>query len=184
MKIKFLATGQAPEKYSFNGEVLTAFKDGESEDFDFSVLEEGGRVDNIEVEALDLSSSAIIRKAERMDSELKLVLCQKTPVTDVVIRFEEYGGAKISYAEFKKYDIKEGESVPNELKDESQLWYRLTKKHTTDDEFDKESAKKEYEQTDVIAEEIQYFRSGHWRKSDWIDASEYDSNEIYIKRID
>lgn len=26
--------------------------------------------------------------------------------------------------------------------------------------------------------------SGHWRKSEWIDADDYDPEQIYIKRID
>ena len=76
MKLKFLATGQAPSVYSIQGEVITV---GE-ESFDLSVLEHGDKFEGVEPETLDLPGSQVIRDAHRDDQgELHVTLCQQSP---------------------------------------------------------------------------------------------------------
>lgn len=78
MKIKFLATGNAPTHYSFNGDVATAHYGDQQEDFDLSGLQHGDRFQGVSVDDLDLSPGHIIRAAERdSNGELHLTLCQK-----------------------------------------------------------------------------------------------------------
>lgn len=80
MKVKFLATGDGPDSYSFSGDIVTVAKSGQSENFDFSLLECGGEVSNIDVDVLPLISEQVIRSVERdTDGELRLTLCQVAP---------------------------------------------------------------------------------------------------------
>lgn len=70
MKIKFLATGIAPNKYEFEGEKI--FFNGEI--FDLSVFEEGD-----EFEGFDEGIIPAIREVKRIDGELYVTLCQEAP---------------------------------------------------------------------------------------------------------
>ncbi len=65
MKIKFLATGIAPDKYEFNGEKITY----NNETYDLSEFEEGD-------EFLGVDDFGI-REIERIDGELYVTLCQR-----------------------------------------------------------------------------------------------------------
>lgn len=76
MKVKFLATGNAPTHYSFDGETVTAHYVSD-EAFNLSSLGEGDRFDGVEVEALALPAQQVIREAERVDGELYVTLCQR-----------------------------------------------------------------------------------------------------------
>ena len=91
MKIKFLATAKAPEKYEFKGEVVKAFYKGKSEEFDLSDLEHGDVFGNIfdidnprlgcEPQELDLHGGLVIRDAWRdSGGELNVLLCQEAGV--------------------------------------------------------------------------------------------------------
>lgn len=77
MKIQLLATGSAPDYYSFSGEKVTAHLDGNSEEFDLSVLGDGDIFEGVVTDTLTLSASQIIRKAERVDGELEVTLAQQ-----------------------------------------------------------------------------------------------------------
>jgi len=83
MKIKFLSTGNSPDYYSFDGEIITAISGGQHEDFDLSVLEAGDKFEGVESVGLinkdgyDIPGSQIIRNAYRDSAgELHVVLCQ------------------------------------------------------------------------------------------------------------
>lgn len=69
MKIKFLATGIAPNFYEFEGEKIKF----NGETFDLSNFEEGDVFEGIEGEIQG------IRAVERIDGELHVTLCQKAP---------------------------------------------------------------------------------------------------------
>lgn len=78
MKIKFLATGMAPTHYSFNGEVVMAHHNGQSEDFDLSGLAEGDQFQGVGVDTLELAPGHVLRNAYRdSNGELHLTLCQQ-----------------------------------------------------------------------------------------------------------
>lgn len=85
MKITFLSTGNSPDYYSFDGEIITAYKDGQSESFDLSGFEEGDKFQGIgetnedgEFQpVLGMPGSQVIRDAYRDSvSELHVTLCQ------------------------------------------------------------------------------------------------------------
>jgi len=77
MKLHFLATGDAPERYSFDGDQITAEKGGVSETFDLSGLEAGGKFLGVTVESLPLAAGHVLRNAHRDSSgELHVTLCQ------------------------------------------------------------------------------------------------------------
>ena len=69
MKIKFLATGIAPERYEFEGEKVIF----NGEVFDLSMFEEGDVFEEIE------GDIQAIRAVERIDGELHVTLCQRAP---------------------------------------------------------------------------------------------------------
>jgi len=78
MKIKVLATGNAPTHYSFNSDVITAHYDGLAEDFDLSVIQPDNKFTGASVDTLSLSASQIIRAAYRDESgELHVTICQQ-----------------------------------------------------------------------------------------------------------
>jgi hypothetical protein len=78
MKITVLPTGNAPEFYTFAGEVVTAHYKGESESFDLSPLETGGLYNGVEVDTLDLGAGHILRDVYRDEfGELHFKICQK-----------------------------------------------------------------------------------------------------------
>jgi len=85
MKIKFLSTGNSPDYYGFEGEIVTAYKDGQADFFDLSGLAEGDEFEGIgEKDAdgelqpvLGMPGSQVIRDAYRDSaSELHVTLCQ------------------------------------------------------------------------------------------------------------
>ena len=89
MRIKFLATGNAPDKYEFEGEKVIAHYDGEQEEFDLSVIGHGDKfrltilegeeektLHGCEPEILALPGTQIIRNAYRENGELYVILCQ------------------------------------------------------------------------------------------------------------
>lgn len=79
MKIKFLATAESPDYYSFTGNIMYVVKDGVKEEIDFSHFESGDAYEGLELERLDMSDEQIIRDAERkIDGTLYLTLCQKS----------------------------------------------------------------------------------------------------------
>ncbi|HZW97479.1 MAG TPA: hypothetical protein VFF56_01360 [Bacillota bacterium] len=69
MKIKFLATGIAPNFYEFDGEKIIF----NGETYDLSQFEEGDIFEGLEGEIQG------IRAVERVDGELYVTLCQKAP---------------------------------------------------------------------------------------------------------
>lgn len=77
MKIKFLATGDAPSLYSFDGAVVTATYNGETEAFDFSEFAEGYEYNGLKPNVLPLIYTHLVVDAKRIDGELYLTLCQK-----------------------------------------------------------------------------------------------------------
>jgi len=78
MKITVIPTGNAPTHYSFDGEVITAHYDGETESFDLSAIPADGKFTGVGVDTLDLSASQIVRGAYRDSAgELHVTLCQK-----------------------------------------------------------------------------------------------------------
>ena len=78
MKITVLATGNAPTHYSFNGEVITAYYDGLTEDFDLSVIQSDNKFTGLSVDSLNRKASQIIRAAYRDESgELHVTICQQ-----------------------------------------------------------------------------------------------------------
>lgn len=81
MKIKFLATGNAPDLYRFEGEVIKSFYGGKNNAFDLSVLRDGDEFLGIKSD-LDLLPPLIIRNARRVDGTLYVTLCQKSPKGD------------------------------------------------------------------------------------------------------
>ena len=81
MRVKFLGTGQSPDYYEFNGDVVTAHSGGQSESFDLSVLEHGDKFEGIEPAILDLPDLQIIRAAYRDEhGELHVTLTEKSPM--------------------------------------------------------------------------------------------------------
>jgi hypothetical protein len=81
MKIKFLATGNAPNFYTFSGEVITVHIE-ETDSFDLSDFPQDGVFVGIESDLISLPPSQLIRDVERTD-DLYVTLCQKPPVTKI-----------------------------------------------------------------------------------------------------
>ena len=69
MKIKFLATGIAPDYYEFDDEKIIF----NGEVFNLSEFEEGDKFEGVEHEIQG------IRAVERIDGELYVTLCQRAP---------------------------------------------------------------------------------------------------------
>jgi hypothetical protein len=83
MKLHFLATGDAPERYSFDGDTITAEKNGVSEQFDLSTLQHGDPWPDVVVDDLPLSPGHVVRHAERdAQGELHVTLCQAVGSND------------------------------------------------------------------------------------------------------
>lgn len=77
MKLVFISTNNSPDYYTFDGDAITAHYKGDSEAFDLSELETGGRFDGVEPDKLSLRHRQIIRDAHRDDDgELHVTLCQ------------------------------------------------------------------------------------------------------------
>ena len=70
MKIKFLATGIAPEKYEFDGDKVIA--DGVV--YDLSIVQKGDSFIGFENDEL-----FAVRDVKRINGELYVTLCQKAP---------------------------------------------------------------------------------------------------------
>ena len=78
MKITVIPTSNAPTHYTFNGEVITAYYDGETESFDLSVIPADGEFKGVLADTVNLPSSQILRDAYRNSAgELHVTLCQK-----------------------------------------------------------------------------------------------------------
>lgn len=88
MKIKFLATNNAPDKYSFSGDTITIFHNDESESVDLSPFEEGDQFEGVEPEVLNLTGIFAIRAVERAEGELHVTLCQTPPITKITYKTE------------------------------------------------------------------------------------------------
>ena len=81
MKLKFLATGQSPDYYEFDGEKITARSGDSFEEFDLSVIEHGGKFEVVEVDTLPLPATQIIRDAFRDEhGEIHVTLTEKSPM--------------------------------------------------------------------------------------------------------
>jgi hypothetical protein len=107
MKIRFLATGIAPDKYEFDGEKIKF----NGEWYDLSEFEEGDVFLGIEG---DIQG---IRAVERIDGELYVTLCQKTPPG-------HWTGKDMPYIDASEYDPNKlyiREKTPEEI-EEDQLW--------------------------------------------------------------
>ena len=77
MKITVIPTDTPVTHYAFSGEIITAFVNGEQEDFDLSSLVASAEFQSVVVDTLDTSPSQIIREAYRDDAgELHVKLCQ------------------------------------------------------------------------------------------------------------
>ena len=78
MKITVIPTSNAPTHYSFDGEVITVYYDGEKESFDLSVIPADGEFKGVLADTVNLPSSQILRDAYRNSAgELHVTLCQK-----------------------------------------------------------------------------------------------------------
>lgn len=78
MKIRFIATGDAPESIAFNGETITVINGVVNDSFDLSSIAYGDQFLGVESEILLMSSRHIIRDAYRDEEGLLWVtLCQK-----------------------------------------------------------------------------------------------------------
>lgn len=78
MKLKFLATGIAPDKYTFQGETLTVYFEEEEEAINFAPLKIGDRLHGVEFEKLNIDGLIAIRDATRDEyGQLNLILCQE-----------------------------------------------------------------------------------------------------------
>ena len=109
MKIKFMATGIAPDRYEFDGEKITF----DNETFDLSAFEEGDIFQGIEHEM------QVIRAVERIEGELYITLCQKSPVG-------HWTGDGIGYIDATEYDPEKSyirERTPEEMAEVEQ-WGR------------------------------------------------------------
>ena len=81
MKLKFLATGQGPDRYEFDGDKITAHQGELSEVIDLTELEHGDKFEGAEPETLTLPGSQIIRDAYRDEhGVLHVTLCQASPM--------------------------------------------------------------------------------------------------------
>ena len=69
MKIKFLATGVAPNVYEFDGEKITI----DGVEYELSIFREGDKFIGLE------GDNVAIRDIDRVDGELYVTLCQKAP---------------------------------------------------------------------------------------------------------
>lgn len=106
MKIKFLATGMAPEKYEFDGDKIII--DGEI--YDLSIFREGDVFDGLEGEL------QAIRAVERIGGELYVTLCQKAPAghwrgIDEWIDSNDYNPQKLYIRQATEEEIKEAEQL-------------------------------------------------------------------------
>jgi|SRR5690554_2755600 len=73
MKIKFLATGQSPDYYSFSGNTITAHLGGQTESYDLSDF----GPDAVFQGADPIEGVPAIRGVEHKDGELHVTLCQQ-----------------------------------------------------------------------------------------------------------
>ncbi len=73
MQIKLLATGQGPDYYAFDGEVITAHQEGVSDTYDLSTFPEGGVFQGAD----PVNGVPAIRNVERVNGELTVTLCQQ-----------------------------------------------------------------------------------------------------------
>lgn len=106
MKIKFLATGQAPDYYEFEDEKVIF----NGQTFDLSIIEEGDQFEGIDHEI------QAIREVERIDGELYVTLCQQAPRghwtgTDKYIDSKHYDPNVLYIREKSEAEIKEGEQI-------------------------------------------------------------------------
>ncbi len=76
MKIKFLATFDAPDSYSFSGDILTFNYGEDSDTIDLSGFTEDAKFENVSSN-VNLQGSFIIRDMYWHENELYLILCQK-----------------------------------------------------------------------------------------------------------
>ena len=76
MKVKFLAVKESPERYSFDGETVTAHYRGGKDTFDLSAFKSGDALVGLET-TLDLDGGFIIRNIKRNNGILYVTLCQK-----------------------------------------------------------------------------------------------------------
>ncbi len=72
-QLNLLATGQSPDYYEINGEVITAHHDGVSEAYDLTVFPEGGTFTGAD----PVNGVPAIRHVERTNGELSVTLCQQ-----------------------------------------------------------------------------------------------------------
>ena len=77
MKITVIPTATPVTHYAFEGETITAFVNGEQEDFNLSALVASAEFQSVSVDILATSPSQIIREAYRDEAgELHVTLCQ------------------------------------------------------------------------------------------------------------
>ncbi len=72
-QLNILATGNSPDYYHVNGEVITAYHDGQSEQYDLSAFPEEATFQGAD----PVNGVPAIRNVERVDGELKVTLCQQ-----------------------------------------------------------------------------------------------------------
>lgn len=105
MKLQFRGTDKAPDHYTFDGDVTTAYANGEAEDFDLSPLEYGDEFQGVEPELLSLSGTDIVRHAERdADGELWVTLCQRTIASQYPGRQALWSGRDAPWIDAADYD--------------------------------------------------------------------------------
>lgn len=73
MKLRFFATVNSPDFYSISGEVITAYLDGVTAQYDLSTFPEGGMFTSAD----PVNGVTAIRGVERVDGELIATLCQQ-----------------------------------------------------------------------------------------------------------
>lgn len=100
MKIKFLATGIAPDKYQFSGEKITI----DGIEYDLSIVREGDKFIGLE------DGNTAIRDVDRVDGELYVTLCQKAPKghwrgIDKYIDSEDYNPNELYIREISEEEL-------------------------------------------------------------------------------
>ncbi len=72
-QLNILATGQGPDYYTINGEVITAYHGGVSEAYDLSGFPDDGVFQGAD----PVNGVPAIRNVERVNGELRVTLCQQ-----------------------------------------------------------------------------------------------------------
>jgi hypothetical protein len=77
MKIRFLATPQSPDYYTFGDKTVIAHYNGQTETIDLTSFDEGAQFNSIEFDNLPLNYMFVMQNVKKENNELFVTLCQK-----------------------------------------------------------------------------------------------------------